>query len=172
MESAMMKMSFESRKRTFAMLSNIPKERRSMWLHSEGWYHLGEGSFKQTFAHKERDYVVKLVMWSNPEHPEYGGAFEADNALDAPTHLMPSLLPVWQGNDFQIQDRVEQRSCPDPCECQLLLSGVTDMATSCGPSPARNHTHDEEGMVLIYDYGQDWQWQNQPLASVRLKEAA
>jgi hypothetical protein len=113
------------------------------------FYSFRRGSFKVVYAHPTCRFVVKLVPYN------FAGSHEQKNHALAPPHIKPWLLPVLaQGNThddygFQIQRRIDLRSCPASC------TGYIDMMCD---SDARNHTHAPDGTPIIFDYGQDGQW--------------
>lgn len=127
------------------------------WLDANHFRRVGTGGFKSVFKQDGSDFVVKV------SHNGHGaGDHEVDNILDAPTEIMAFILPVWQGNGFQIQDAVTMRFCPDPDECGRLLSCMHDSASSWRDvTLPHNHTHDADGTLQIYDYGQSVQWESQ-----------
>ena len=126
---------------TFALLTD--NEVRKEWLTEMGFVYTGCGSFKTAYRNEEWGIVVKLVHNSS-------GACEAQNYETAPEGARPHLLPLLDhGRGYQVQEYVVRHKCPP--SCTGWVQGVHD-------SDTRNHTHMEDGTLVIWDYGQTNQW--------------
>lgn len=78
------------------------------------------------------------------------GFAEVTNYQTAPKTLRPFLLPLLaHSRRLQIQPFITFHECPD--DCKGAIAGMIDS----GPN---NHTHDEDGQLIIVDYGQTNQW--------------
>jgi hypothetical protein len=131
-------------------LHETPPEYREKYLKDNGWQLIGAGCWKDVYGRDDADFVVKIAVdYSYPN-----GMREHTNFKTAPAHIKPFLLPLltW-GEGFQIQERIVLRPCPD--DCPGVISGMADSASD---DEKCNHTHAEDGTLIIMDYGQETQW--------------
>jgi hypothetical protein len=123
-----------------------------------GWHQFDSGAFKDVYMQNGCDFVVKV---NNGCYADNEGMNEPDNYKTAPAHIRPFLVPLlaW-GTGWQIQPLVNGVGCGDWLERTRYnqicpVAGLPDM-------DCKNHVHNPDGTVAIYDYGQVRQWLPDP----------
>jgi hypothetical protein len=127
---------------------------RSNMLLAAGWQEIGRGAFKRVFGRNDVDFVVKVFI-------DCYGCNEVANYKNAPASIKPYLLPILEHDaGWMVQKRVktiqhlsweEQVTFCKKHNCPGSVEGVDD-------SGGNNHTHAEDGTLIIFDYGQSCQW--------------
>jgi len=132
-----------------------------------GWKLQGRGAFKAVYSKEGVDVVVKVQ--SDP-------VMEVVNYDSAPEFIKPHLLPILaHGQGWSIQERINHSNLSERywedgqalCESHGCPGYIPCMADS-GPN---NHTHAEDGTVIIFDYGQGGQWWSESTPAEQAKIA-
>lgn len=132
-------------RQVYKFLADTPPSDRRHALRRLGFEYINGGGFKEVYGANNVAFVVKLHT------PGGAGCNERANMKTCPPAISAhvTLARVVQGDGFQIQKYYPMRECPPTCDG--YVKGVWD-------SDRRNHTHDETGRTVLYDYGQTDQW--------------